>query len=69
MSGIRAGYSSFVTLYMYPTSSGYKHLGHELVDPLQDWPQRTRWSPMGEENRDDGIRYQFKFLVHEALVR
>jgi hypothetical protein len=54
---------------MYPTSSGYKHLGHELVDPLQDRPQRNRWSPMGEENRDDGIGYQFKLLLEEALVR
>jgi hypothetical protein len=54
---------------MSPTRSGYKQLGLEPVEPLQDRPRRTRRPPMGEEKRDDGVGDPFKLLLEESLTR
>ena len=34
---------------MSPTRSGYKELGLELVEPLQDQPRKSRRPPMADE--------------------
>lgn len=52
---------------MSPTRLGYKELGIELVEPLQDWPRRPRWPPMSEEKKYEGARDPFKILLEEAL--
>lgn len=52
---------------MSPTRSGYKELGLDLVEPLQDQPRKTRRPPMVEENKDEGARDPFKMLLEEAL--
>ena len=54
---------------MSPTRFGYKKLGLEPVEPLQDWLRRTRKQPMGDEKKDDGAGDPFKFLLEESLVR
>eukprot|EP00253_Pinus_taeda_P014225 PITA_14225 len=48
---------------------GYKELGLELVEPLQDQPQKSRRPPMADENKDEGIGDPIKILLEEALER
>ena len=52
---------------MSPVRSGYKELGLNLVEPLQDQPRKTQPPPMVEENKDKGVRHPFKMLFEEAL--
>jgi hypothetical protein len=52
---------------MSPTRSGYKELGLELVEPLQDQPHKPRRPPMVEEKKDEGAGDPFKILLEEAL--
>jgi hypothetical protein len=52
---------------MSPTRSGYKELGLDLVEPLQDQSRKPRRSPMGEENKDEGVGDPIKMLLEEAL--
>ena len=52
---------------MSPTRSGYKELGLDLVEPLQDQPRKPRRPPMAEENKDEGIGDPFKIFLAEAL--
>jgi len=52
---------------MPPTRLGYKELGLNLVEPLQDQPHKTLRHPMAEENKDEGARDPFKMLLEEAL--
>ena len=40
---------------MSPMRSGYKELGLNLVEPLQDQPRKHRRPPMAEENKDEGV--------------
>jgi hypothetical protein len=54
---------------MSPTRSGYKKLGLEPVEPLQDWPRRARLQLMGDEKKDDGVGDPFKLLLKESLAR
>jgi hypothetical protein len=54
---------------MSPTRSGYKELGVDLVEPLQDQPRKPQRLPMGEENKDDGERDPIKMLLEEALEK
>eukprot|EP00253_Pinus_taeda_P017352 PITA_17352 len=54
---------------MSPTRSGYKELGLELVEPLQDQPRKFRRPPMADENKDEGVRHPIKILLEEALER
>jgi hypothetical protein len=51
---------------MYPMRSGYKQLGLEPIDILQDWPHQTQRIPMGEENIYDGQGYLFKLFLEEV---
>ena len=46
---------------------GYKDLGLDLVEPLQDQPRKPRWTPMGDENKDEGARDPIKIFLREAL--
>ena len=52
---------------MSPMRSGYKELGLDLVEPLQDQPCKTQWPPMAEDNKDEGAGDPFKMLLEEAL--
>jgi hypothetical protein len=61
-------FSLFVSICMSPTRSGYKDLGLEVVDPLEDHHCRSRWISMAEEKRDDGAGDIFKLLLEEALM-
>jgi hypothetical protein len=54
---------------MSPTRSGYKELGLDLVEPLQDQPHKPRWSPMGDENKDEGAGDPIKIFLEEALEK
>ena len=51
---------------MSPTRSGYKDLGLDLVEPLQDQPRKPQWTPMAEENKDEGARDPIKILLEDA---
>ena len=54
---------------MSPTRSGYKELGIDLVEPLQDQPRKPRRMPMGDENKDEGAGDHIKILLDEALKK
>jgi hypothetical protein len=54
---------------MSPTRSGYKKLGLEPIEPLQDRSRRARQQPMGDEKKDDGAGDPIKMLLEEALAR
>ena len=54
---------------MFPTRSGYKELGLDLVEPLQDQPRKPRRPPMVEEKKDEGARDPIKILLEEALEK
>ena len=47
--------------------SGYKELGLDLVEPLQDQPRKTRRPPMVEGKKDEGAGDPIKILLEEAL--
>ena len=49
--------------------SGYKELGLDLVEPLQDQPRKPRQTPMGDEMKDDGEGYPIKINLEEALEK
>lgn len=65
--------SSLLFIYfsscMSPTWSGYKKLGLELVEPLQDQPHRAWQQPMGNKKKYDGVGDPFKMFLEEALAR
>jgi hypothetical protein len=54
---------------MSPTRSGYKELGLDLVEPLQDQLRKPRRPPMGEEKKDDGADDPINLLLEQALMR
>ena len=54
---------------MSPTRSGYKELGLDLVEPLQDQPRKPQLAPMGDEKKDEGVGYPIKILLEEALEK
>ena len=54
---------------MPPVRSRYKELRLKLVEPLQDQPRKSRWPPMEEEKKDEGVGDPFKMLLKEALER
>ena len=54
---------------MSPTRVGYKELGLDLVEPLQDQPEKSQWPPMGDENKDEGIEDPIKMFLKEALEK
>ena len=54
---------------MSPTRAGYKELGLDLVEPLQDQPRKSRWPPMGDEKKDEGIEDPIKMFLKEALEK
>eukprot|EP00253_Pinus_taeda_P005257 PITA_05257 len=54
---------------MFPTRSGYKELGLELVEPLQDQPRKSRRPPMADEKKDEVAGDPIKILLEEALER
>jgi len=49
------------------TRSGYKELGLEVVEPLQDQPHKSQWPPMVDEKKDEGAGDPIKILLEEAL--
>ncbi len=67
INSIRAVYSFSIFLCMPPTRSGYKELGLEVVEPLQDQPEKSQWPPIGEEKRDDRVGDPFKIFLKESL--
>ena len=58
-----------ILLCMSPTRSGYKELGLDLVEPLQDQPHKLRRTPMGDKKKDEGAGYPIKILLEEALAK
>ena len=54
---------------MSPTKAGYKELGLNLVEPLEDQPRKSRWPPMGDEKKDEGAEDPIKMLLEEALEK
>lgn len=52
---------------MSPTRLGYKELGLELVEPLQDQPRKSQRPPMEDEKKDEGVGDHIKILLEEAL--
>ena len=48
---------------MSPTRVGYKELGLDLLEPLQDQPHECRRPPMGDEKKDEGIEYPIKMYA------
>jgi len=54
---------------MSPMRSGYKELGLNLVEPLQDQPRKPWRPPMGEEKKDEGAGDPIKMLFEEALEK
>ena len=67
MNGIRVVCYFSVFLCMSPIMLGYKELGLELVKPLQDQPRKSRWPPMADEKKDEGIGDPIKILLEEVL--
>ena len=53
---------------MSPTRSGYKELGLDLVEPLQDQPRKPQRTPMGDEKIDEGVGNPIKIFL-EALEK
>ena len=54
---------------MSPTRAGYKELGIDLVEPLQDQPRKSLRPPMGDEKKDEGAEDPIKMLLEEALEK
>ena len=54
---------------MSPTRAGYKDLGLDLVEPLQDQPHKPQWPPMGDEKKDEGVEDPIKILLEETLKK
>ena len=54
---------------MSPTWSGHKELGLDLVEPLQDQPQKPRRPPLEEENKYEGAVYPIEIFLEEALEK
>ena len=54
---------------MSPTRVGYKELGLNLVEPLQDQPHKSQWPPMGDEKKDEGTEDPIKMLLEEDLEK
>ena len=54
---------------MSPTRAGYKELGLDLVEPLQDQPRKSRRPPMGDKKNDEGVEDPIKMLLKEALEK
>ena len=69
ISGIIAIFSFSFFLCMSPMRSGYKDLGLNLVEPLQDHPYKPRLPPMAEEKKDEGAGDPIKILLEEALEK
>jgi hypothetical protein len=54
---------------MSPTRFGYKKLGLEPVEPLQDRSHRAQPQLIMNEKKDDGAGDPFKLLLEETLAR
>ena len=54
---------------MSPTRSGYKDLGLDLVQPLQDQPRKPQRPPMAEEKKDEEEKDPKKLFLKEALEK
>ena len=48
---------------------GYKELGLDLVEPLQDQPHKPRRLPMEEKTKYEGVGDPIKILLEEALEK
>ena len=48
---------------------GYKELGLDLVEPLQDQPRKSWRPPMGEKNKYKGAEDPIKMLLDKALEK
>ena len=56
-----------VFLCISPTWSGYKELGLDLVEHLQDQPRKPRRPPMAEEKKYERARDPLKISIVKAL--
>ena len=51
---------------MSPTTSGYKELGLDLVEPLKYQPHKPRQPPMVEEKKEEGEGDPIKIFLKES---
>ena len=58
-----------ILLCMSPMRAGYKELGIDLVEPLQDQPRKSRRPPMGDEKKNEGAEDPIKMFLDEALEK
>ena len=54
---------------MSATRSWYQELGINVVEPLQDQPQKPLRPPMAEEKKDEGVGDPIKIFLKEALEK
>jgi hypothetical protein len=54
---------------MSSTRSGYKELGIDLVEPLQDQPRKPRHPPMGDKKKEKGEGDPIKIFIEGALEK
>ena len=57
-----------ILLCISPMRSGYKELGLNLVEPLQDQPHKPRRTPMGDEKKYEVAGDPIKILLGECWV-
>ena len=51
---------------MFPMRLGYKELGLELVEPLQDHLIKSRRPPMADEKKDEGLGDPIQMLLRRS---
>ena len=54
---------------MSPMRSGYKELGLDLVEPLQDQPRKPQQTHMGDKNKDKGEGDPIKIFLKDVLKK
>jgi hypothetical protein len=62
-------FSFSILLCIFARRSGYKELGLDLVEPLQDETRKPRRSPMGDEKKYERVGDPIKILLEEALEK
>ena len=48
---------------MYPMRLGYKELGLDRVEILEDQPHKPRQPPMGDEKKEEGVGDPIKIFL------
>ena len=62
-------FSFSIFIFMSPTRSGYKELGLDLGEPLQDQPHKPRRPTMVKEYKYEGAWNPIKIFLEEAIEK